>query len=211
MAGPLLAYDIRQLERNPDYAPDELEDGLGAAPYYERFADAGKLVIRTIHSIPHLWEDWSLGEVEVYLGRAGATPQHVLNRWSSHRTGKGHQHGVVIVECDTNVVEAWERGANRIIRRLRDDGRLCVKNAAASGQGALPRVDTSCIYVTWKRTREVALEPADRRYLEDVAHEAAAHLRPEITLDQVRRAIDPLSRPQRDRAELVWHMNHQED
>ncbi len=208
MSAQLLAFNLARLGRNPDYASDEIAEGLATAPRYERFADAAKSIILAIHAIPRLREDTSLGQVEVYVGRAGATPRHILNRWKTHREEKKHQHGLVAIECPTHVVELWERAAIRVVNKLRNDGRLCVKNASSSSQGQLPGEEYSCIYVTWKKSTEIELEPSSRAYVEEVASEVAGQLRPELTRDQVLRAIDPISRPMREFANVAWHEKH---
>ena len=214
MADPLYAFDIRRLERNPDHRHGPLDDVLTLAPRFERFADAGKHVIRTIHALPRLWGDASLSEIEVYIGRAGATPQHVFNRWKAHLSAKRHQHGMVVLRCDTDVVSAWETAAVRTLLSLSDQGRLCVKNASASGQGALPSEPECCIYITWAMTKARSLQPADRNVIEEVARdvgEVTRSLEPPISVQQVRRAIDPITRPTRERGYVDWHPEHDED
>jgi hypothetical protein len=214
MAGMLLAFDLGRLDRNPDYRERLLEDALNSAPRYGRFADAGKHIIRTIHALPHLWEDASLSEVEVYIGRAGATPRHLFNRWKAHLGGKRHQHGVVVLKCDTDLVEAWETAAVRTLRSLDRHGRLCVKNASASGQGTLPGEPECCIYLTWAMTKQRRIDPADRHVVDEVAREVAEatrFLEPPITLQHMQRAIDPITRPIHERGDVMWHPHHDED
>jgi hypothetical protein len=171
-------------------------------------------VIRTIHALPHLWDDASLSEVEVYIGRAGATPKHVFNRWQAHLDTKRHQHGVVVLRCDTSLVGVWETAAVRTLRSLHSHGRLCVKNASATGQGIVPAERESCIYLTWAMTKPRRIEPADRKVIDEVAREVGEETRsldPAITVQHMQRAIDPITRPVHERGDVVWHEEHELD
>lgn len=210
---PILAYDIAKLSRNPDFREAALEEGLDAANSCVRFADAGKRVIRAIHALPTLWDDKpSLAEVEVYIGRSGATPGHVYNRWKSHFESKGHRHGMVVLTCDTDVVGLWESAAVRTLKGLHRRRRLCVKNASATGEGKLPELKASCIYLTWAMRAPGRVEPAERNMLDELADEVADEINHEaITLQHMRRALDPLTRPVHERADVMWHPDHEED
>jgi hypothetical protein len=208
MAGELLAFDIGRLLRNRDYWEEHLYDGLNAAPARERFTLAGQEIIKTIHTIAVLHEDHALDQVEVYIGRAGASPRHVLNRWRGHYQTKKHRHGVIVLQSATEKIARWEDGAVKVLKRLDHHGRLCVKNASASGQGALPDEPQSCIYITWRRTTPRNLETCDKRTVENVAAEVAEET--DLPRDQLEAALAPLTSPQRARAYVVWHPDHED-
>jgi hypothetical protein len=199
--------DLRRLLRNPDVARElDLFEALGRAPERRRFSLAAKDVIRAIHAVPTLFDDCGLDEVEVYIGRAGATPRHVFNRWKIHRQEKEHQYGIVILRCETGVVDRWEGAAANLVKRLETHGRLCVRNASARGQGGLPDTPLSCIYITWRTGPTRELHPCDRRTLEQVASDLAADL--DMRREQLLEALDPLTRPLRDVADVGWQFLH---
>jgi hypothetical protein len=204
--GSLLAHQISRITGGE--GNEELELGLRGAPRYEQFAAAAKQIIRTIHAIPTLWKPVrSLDEVEIYIGRAGATPQHVKQRWRTRREEAQHVYGVVAARCWTFEVEAWETAAIKFLKRLKARGRLCVKNAAAHGQGTLPDTEESCIYVTWKLTgaREVVAPTAAD--VAAVARETAAEMR-ELDYDFTRQTLEAglsvATRPVHERVSLSW-------
>ena len=213
MGDAIYAYELLRIVRNPDYCGPELEEGIGRAPLYERFADAGKHVVRTIHSLPKMWDDSPLERVEVYIGRAAATAKHIKARWEDHLGNKGHEHGAIVLRCTTSVVSHWETAAVRAIKGLESRGRLCVRNASASGHGALPSTNESVIYITWKvggRSRAISL--ADKRMVDDVASEVAEHTTHlGINVESMRRALDPITRPVHERADMEWHPAHSDD
>ena len=125
-----------------------LGSGLKLAPRHDRFAQAARHIIRTIDSIPDLFDDVERGDLELYVGRAGATPGHVFNRFRDHHGGKGHSFGMVVLRCDTRVVAIWEGAANRVIKLLQQRRQLCVANVSAHGGGGIPAHDESSIYLT---------------------------------------------------------------
>jgi hypothetical protein len=216
MGAPVFAYDLLRLARNPDYSGPDLEAGIATAPSYARFADAGRHVIRCIHSIPTLWDeatDSPLNEIEVYVGRAGATARHVSSRWKEHLDKKRHDHGIIALRCSTDVVDKWETAAVRAIKSLDSRGHLCVRNASASGQGSLPDTDESVIYITWaKDLTPAAIKAANKRTIDEVAREVASYTRDlGISLDMARRALEPISRPVQDRTEVAWYERHDEE
>jgi len=210
MGESLYAYDLLRIVRNPDYFGPELDEGIGRAKFYERFADAGKHVVRVIHSLPKMRDDTPLDRIEVYIGRAAATPKHIRARWQEHLDHKSHEHGAIILRCDTDVVSHWETAAVRAIKGLESRGRLCVRNASASGHGALPSTKESVIYITWKtggRAREITI--ADKRMVDEVAREVADYTTDlGINVDSMRRALDPVTRPVQERADVEWHPAH---
>jgi hypothetical protein len=213
MGDSIYAYDLLRIVRNPDYYGPELEAGIARTRFYERFADVGKHVVRVIHALPKMWDDSALDSIEVYIGRAAATAKHIKARWEEHLDHKSHEHGAIVLRCSTDVVSHWETAAVRAIKGLESRGRLCVRNAIASGHGALPSTKESVIYITWKtggRARQINL--ADKRMVDEVARDVAEHTtRLGINVDSMRRALDPITRPVHERADMEWHPAHSVD
>ena len=171
---------------------------------YDRFADMGKHVIRTIHAVPQL-HDTDGSKIELYLGRSGATPSHVYGRFSSHVDTKEHHGGTVVALCPTSKVTLWEGAAVRVLNQLRRRGKLCVANVACHGGGALPNTRDSIIYLTWMELgRRQRLSPITRNDIDVVSRDVAEAIGGEISEDSLSRALDPVTRPVLERADLEW-------
>lgn len=200
----VLAYDLDIVDRS------DISDGLEAAPRYVRFTDAVKHVIRSIHGIPGLFRDLDLDQVEVYLGRAGGTEEHVQGRFSSHLEQKNHEHGAILFQGTTANVVSWEGWSNRILKRLHEREMLCVANLVAGKNGRTPSAPTSVVYMTWRRIRRQELSTPTKRDVLEMAKEivgAASELRPAA---QLANAMDPITRPDTDFTRLAWHVEHTE-
>lgn len=125
---------------------------LSLVPDYKvKVANAIARTIRVIHGIELLHRDHEARHLDVYLGRAGGSPRHVLARWRTHAKKRGHRFGMVVFVCDTSRVAQLEAVAVRALGRLKKSGRLCVgqANVAGDGRGPLPRLRKSAIYLTW--------------------------------------------------------------
>lgn len=189
---------------------DNLRDGLDSAPLYQRFGDAVKHVIRSIHAIPTLFKGATLGHIEVYLGRAGGTAEHIAKRFRSHRAKKDHEHGAIIMEGATKDIISWEGTANRIILRLMDRGVLCVANMQAGENGPTPSTPTSVVYMTWREVRRVAVNKPDSDDVDEIAEEVAASKLEARDAKQLATALKPITRPQTEIADIEWHDDHEE-
>jgi hypothetical protein len=201
----LLAFNL------PEVLADHVGDGLEAAPFFTRFSDAGQHVIRSIHAIPKLFGDVERGEVEVYLGRAGATSKHVMNRFRDHRGSKDHDFGMVLFVGATDDVVSWEGTANRILMGLMARGQLCVANAVAGSQGRRPDEAESCVYLTWRLGPLREVGTAKKRHIISIAEDVADARSETRSASQLVTALDPLSRPTRDYAEVDWHRAHEDE
>jgi hypothetical protein len=219
------AFDISHLRelqesferrRNPDseitLAPrvaNPLKRALDSAPHFERLADGGKRVIRAIHGVVDLYEDAEHGDFEFYLGRCGATPDHLYSRFGAHFINKDHVGGIVAVRCDTEIVMKWECAAIRVLKGLKDRNRLCVANVACHGGGLLPSTEHSAIYLTWLVRSDTAdITLPIRRDIDAIATEVAFRMDGDVSKDSITRAIDPITRPRRDRLPLDWARGH---
>jgi hypothetical protein len=181
-----------------------VEDSLSAAPHFARFRDAGQHLVRVIHALPGLHGDTGLGAVNVYLGRAGATGEHVTHRWRRHAdpTRKGHDFGLVLLTASTLDVLLWERWAIRALMLLEQRARMIVENVAADARGPEPASERSCVYLTWERVRQTTrVSPATRRDAAAVASELAG----EVSSAEAEGAFEGVSRPRQERAAVGWH------
>lgn len=198
----LLAFNLDTVTR------EHIRDGIAAAPNYLRFGDAAKHVMRSIHAIPFLFEDMKRGEIEVYLGRAGGTAEHVSGRFRSHRQNKDHEHGVVLLEGATSLVISWEGSANRMLSGLERRGMLCVANILAGENGPTPATGTSVVYLTWRGIRRVAVTTPDDYDINEIADEVAASVHETRPAKQIAAAMAPIAWPGTDIGDMKWHDEH---
>lgn len=145
---------LRQLR---DLPSDALEDLIAKAPRAETLRDAASEVIRGIHGLPDVVE-CELQQLEVYIGRAGATSGHLRGRWLA----RGDQldwarslHAFAAVRAATTRLrkERWESGAQRIIGALTKNRALCCSNALTGDSGRWPETRESLIYVVARARR----------------------------------------------------------
>lgn len=200
----LLAFDLDLVTRS------HVRDGIDSAPRYQRFGDAVKHVIRSIHAIPNLFDDLEMGQIELYLGRAGALEPLVAGRFGTHYREREHEHGVVLLEGDTADVISWEGSANRILRGLKRRGLLCVANITAGENGPTPSTRTSVVYMTWRRIAGVSVDKPSAADVAEIAEEVSASRYEVRPAKQIATAMAPITRPRTDYADIVWHDEHTE-
>lgn len=198
----LLAFDLDTVTRQ------HIRDGIDAAPAYQQFSAAVKHVIRSIHAIPALFAGLARGEIEVYLGRAGGTEDHVAGRFRSHYQNKEHEHGVVLFEGATADVISWEGSSNRILRGLARRGMLCVANILAGENGPTPSTRNSVVYMTWKEIGRVRVGTPGVYDIEDIADEVAASTHENRPAKQIATALAPIVYPNSELADMNWHRAH---
>jgi hypothetical protein len=199
----LLAFDLDSVTRQ------HIRDGIDVAPFYQQFSAAVKHVIRSIHAIPSLFRGVVRGEIEVYLGRAGGTEDHVAGRFRTHHHDKDHEHGVVLFEGATSDVISWEGSANRILRGLERRGLLCVANILAGENGPTPSTSRSVVYMTWKEIVRTRVGTARVSDIDEIADEVAASVHEVRPAKQIATALAPIVRPNSELADLDWHDDHQ--
>ena len=207
-----LQDDHRRRTESHDLHPEVhawLSNGLCQAPSHSRFVPAARHIICAIHSIPDLFENVERGDLELYVGRAAATPGHVYNRFRDHHTSeKGHQFGMVVLRCETRVVALWEGVANRAIKLLQHRRQLCVANVSAHGGGSMPAHEESSIYITWKLLRRtMPTRVTTRRDVVDIADEIAEQ-EPGVARRDLQGALVALASPERERTEVAWDEGH---
>lgn len=159
------------------------------------FAAVGRYTIETIHAVPRLYGvDGS--QVEFYLGRAGATTKHVLQRLFDHFANKHHEGAIVLARCQTSTALKWEDVAVKILNNLRDRNKLCVANIACSSVGRIPKTEESIIYLTWKILKVPArISLVKRNDIQSIAESVAENINSRIKCSTIINALDPISRP----------------
>ncbi len=187
-----------------------LQRAVEESPFYGRIADAGKLIVRTIHGVQDLYEKAEPGDFEFYLGRCGATEGHVYGRFDNHVDNRLHEGGIVVLRCATADVTTWEGAAIRSLNGLHRRGRLCVANVLCHGGGGLPRsLKESAIYLTWRiLPRTAFITPAVRRDVGSIAEDVSDAMNGVISRDSDGRALDPITRPTMGQAPVVWARGH---
>lgn len=198
----LLSYNLADVK-----AP-EIRSGLASLPSPGGFSEAGAHIIRAIHAIPALFEGVDLGNIVIYLGRAAATPPHVVGRFREHESNKGHEYGAMLLKAPTKVVLKWEAAAIRLLHGIMRRGALCVQNLAIDERGPEPAHPESIIYMTWKVVAWRDVRVATRYDIQRIAEDAAQHYGNDRLESEFLMALDPLSRPRRDLADIEWHHAH---
>ncbi|HRD65282.1 MAG TPA: hypothetical protein PKY50_03925 [Candidatus Competibacter sp.] len=179
--------------------------------YQKKFAYAGRHIIRVIHGIPKAFRGVHIGEIELYLGRSYFDPDTpnngVFQRFRNHYKNKNCEHGLIALSCDTEVVSLWERGAIKIIKRLRDARRLCVSNIAEFEAGQLPNIEISVIYITWKHKKPTQIEHPTKTQIQYISEEIAAELQNNLTKNQINNVLFEIKNT-KNYTPIIWHPNH---
>lgn len=206
------AIDLTILDSHPQIARESIDDSIQSARHYRRFSDAGKHLIRLIHSIPDLYNNVSRDKIEIYIGRAGKSYNHVRSRWRSHHNGtKSHEGGLVAFTCSTSDVVGWEGACNKIVSRLTERGRLCIANILEAGGGQVPATEDSVIYITWKIISSKPIQVPTRNDITVILNQNSIvdyALQYNISTRALESALDPLSRPVLERTPIHWHYLH---
>jgi hypothetical protein len=110
-----------------------------------------KRTIRVIHGLADLHRDLPLENVDVYIGKAVADDEHVIARWKQHATKRGHRYGLILFTCDADSAKKLEAVAIRVLRRLKEQHRLCVgaANVSETSGGRPSANEHTAIYMTW--------------------------------------------------------------
>lgn len=136
---------------------DAVERSLDEAPYHEELRDAATEVIAAVHGLPDAMNA-KLSQIEVYVGRAGATPTLVKNRWAYRFEAfkrKPSCVALVVFQAPTYFVrtERWERAAQLLIRSLKSAGALCCANVLTGDSGRWPETDECAIYMVARKRK----------------------------------------------------------
>ena len=122
--GRITRHDLQNVRASIDAAPT----------YSARAGSAIKRVIEIIHGLQKLHQRLKTSEIEVYLGKSDRSANAVLKRWMSHRSDhKKHMFGVVVFKCSLANAKNLEKVGIRVLRNLKNEGRLCVGDANISG------------------------------------------------------------------------------
>ncbi len=168
------AYIIGEADEN------RVLEGIEAAPQYgKKVAGAIKRAIKVIHGLDALFNRLELRDLEVYLGRSSDDPTQVLGRWEQARKKHRHKYAAILFTCEADRASKLEGLANKVLKKLKAHGALCVGNAntAGDGRGRKPGRPLAVIYMTWgENTGNNGFGKADidiiRRVTEETYHEA---------------------------------------
>ena len=212
----LRAYNIEDVDH------EEIEEGIEAAPYFHADSSQSfnKLLIWAIgavHSIPtKLFPEYERGNLEIYFGRAGATSEHLINRWrsgnSSAQTRFSHRHALILAELPTEKVKKCEGDTIRIFRTLRDNDTLCVRNLCnldETGFGGLPLLETSVVYITWRFSGGYPVDVFKPTPTEigEMSSEVWESLAIELSRESIKKILSK-TRIYSHLTPLKWHKNH---
>lgn len=131
--------------------PGAIQGSLDAASLVHDLRDAAREVIRAVHGLPDVMNA-DLGQIEVYLGRAGAAPKYVKNRWLT-RYEKFKQApsavALVVFRAPTSYVRGykWERAGQLLIGSLKNSKALCCANVLTGDSGRWPDTVETAIYL----------------------------------------------------------------
>ena len=184
-----------------------LQQAIDELKLYTRFAEAGRQVIKAIHSIPDLYEGVERGHLEFYIGRCKASTSNVFNRFRYRARRCDHEFGTILFRCANSVVSKWEGAAIKIIKSLCKKGKLCVANVSYSGgRSPSPKSKESVIYLTWRvLPRKKMISPPVRRDIEVVANMVSKNFYTGISKQTIRNAINLISQPKRATIDISWH------
>lgn len=195
-----------------EYGGDSLWDALHSAPRHRRLRDAVPDVITAIHGLPMAMAA-HLSQIEVYVGRSGASASHLRSRWSARFEAFERVPSVVAlvaVRAPTALVqgERWERTAHLLLASLKRSGALCCSNATAGDVGRWPETEDCAIYVVARQRRG----PARDRIRPSALNDAVAELLDNDDLDAhvVRAAAKEILHPERGTIHEVFAGNEGE-
>lgn len=176
----LIVYELERLDEDNQ---DILGEGIARA---KLVGGLGGALVRVMRTINGLIEHTKCGQV--YVGRAGATPRHVFNRFIAHRYSKNHVFGTVTLLASTSEIAEWEAAITAIISRFGQRGLLTTVNLADGG-GRLPSWEESCIYVTCGPGKRSSRPVNDRDLLEILDELSGQHHLGNRMLERVREVM----------------------
>lgn len=134
---------------------DFINNSIKNSPNYLkriRTKDAIQRTIRCIHGLRPLHKKFEMNEIEIYIGRT--SENKLIQRWKSHFEKKQHTFAAILFVCSHDYVEDLELVAIKILKKLQDQQKLCVKsikNEKTRKTGGKPRKEERAIvYMTWK-------------------------------------------------------------
>ncbi len=141
-------FRLSLLER---YTLDDFQRAIAETRRTLQLRDAAAFVIEAVHGLPDLMET-DLTRLQVYVGRTGASPNHVRGRWIARFAAFENApstHALIAALTTTTRLreQRWERTAQRIINSLVEHKALCCSNALLGDSGSWPAEENSIIYV----------------------------------------------------------------
>lgn len=201
------------LALNQNLETHAVEQSLAAAPRILDLREAVTQVIAAVHGLPGVM-DKNLRQIEVYVGRAGATAPHVRNRWVTRYEAFQRAPSavaLVVFRAPTYCVrdERWEGVAQRMIGSLTDAGALCCANALTGDSGRWPTTNECAIYIVARARKGPAGYGVDQSALDaavrDLIHDD------ELGANVVRAAAREINRPDDGTAHDLYEDEEEED
>jgi len=126
-----------------DKSERELKDLDGAVKRlkeYTQFSAAVQRIMDRVHKA---------SKYIVYVGRAGMTSEHLLNRFRSHENSRRARFISPVLCARTDIIkdEKWEDRAIRLVNYWNRKNKLCCNNNVCSDGGGWPSTSYSLIYV----------------------------------------------------------------
>jgi hypothetical protein len=193
--------------RLAEVTEDFIQQGINTAPQYGRnVASAIRHTIRVIHGLPQLYNTLELKDLNIYLGRAAASPRHVLTRWKFHQKKRTHKWGTILFTCRTDRAIELEGIAIKVLCRFKKHGALCVgqANAGHDGRGGKAANGLSVIYMTWGDSiGSIDYERPGIKLIVEVASAVSREVGRVVNRQQLVRGLKILKRL-REQARLKW-------
>lgn len=123
-----------------DVGNEEFECFIDKLPVFARLSNAFGELVSAVHKA---------SEFTVYVGRAGATAQHVRARFDNHQEKRKAKWIRPVFRANTEHmrVRRWEEAAIRWVKMHDARGTLCCDNNVYDDRGPWPRVEQSVLYV----------------------------------------------------------------
>ena len=208
------AFDIELTENF------ELQGEIERVKFFEinKAIDLKRIIfhaIATVHTIvPSLFRGYDQSELVIYFGRAGATPDNVINRWKSSLHNRNHRYGVILGKCLTSEIRDLEADVLKIFNVIDSNNGLCIKrleNLSMGSNGQLPNSRESILYLTWDFDNYPGIiSKLSTSEMDQLSRE----IQEEIIFDLSNSSIKEILKKTRDwgyRIPLKWHNGHLED
>lgn len=190
-----------------------IQGSLDAAPLVHDLREAAREVIRAVHGLPDVMNA-DLGQIEVYLGRAGAAPKYVKSRWlMRYEKFKCAPSAVALVvfRAPTSYVRGykWERAGQLLIGSLKNSKALCCANALTGDSGRWPDTVETAIYLVARLRKGPKGYGVDRTAL----NAAVSNLIHEEDLDAevIRVASQQILRPDEGTEHVLYNDDDDDD
>jgi hypothetical protein len=148
-----MTANVIPLNKLRNFSSRELQDLIKQAPRPRDLRSTIRYFIRAIHGLPEVM-NCDIRQIKVYAGRAGATTNHLRQRWNVRFCDKEFgqapsTHAMVVAQAPTQRIreQDWEPIALRFAKALDRNSALCCANAIVGGSGRYPEADDTVLYL----------------------------------------------------------------